>query len=75
MASGFSIAQSHGLKDRGYGALYVDDQPCNIQNFYSVTGELKIRYGVSRQVVKLRLKKLGLLTEASVAGFVDRQSR
>jgi Predicted Zn peptidase len=71
----FSIAQSHGLKDRGYGALYVDDQPCNIQSFYAVTGELKMRYGVSRQVVKLRLKKLGLLTEASVAESIDLQSR
>jgi Zn-dependent peptidase ImmA (M78 family) len=61
----FAATQSFGLRDHGFGALYVDEQPCNIQSFYNVTGMLKLKYRVSRQVVKLRLKKLGLLTEVS----------
>jgi hypothetical protein len=60
----FALAESFGLRDRGFGALYLDEQPCNIQSFFDVTGMLKVKYQVSRQVVKLRLKKLGLLTEA-----------
>jgi len=61
----FAATGSYGLRDRGFGALFVDEQPCNIQSFFNVTGMLKLKYRVSRQVVKLRLKKLGLLIEAS----------
>jgi len=65
-AEDFYVAtETYGVRDRGFGALYVDDQPCNFQAFFNVTGMLKLKYRVSRQVVKLRLKKLGLLTEAS----------
>jgi Zn-dependent peptidase ImmA (M78 family) len=63
VADFFSVAESLGLRDRGFGALYVDDQPCNLNNFYKVTYILKMKYQVSRAVVKLRLKKLGLLNE------------
>lgn len=61
----FAATEAFGLRDRGFGPLYVDDQRCNVQAFFNVTGILKLKYRVSRQVVKLRLKKLGLLTEAS----------
>lgn len=60
-----AITESIGLKNRGFGALYLDHQSCNIQNFYRVTDVLKTKYQVSREVVRIRLKQLGLLTEKS----------
>lgn len=52
------------IPDRGFGRLYVDDQPCNLQNFEVMTGTLMQRYGVSRSAVKIRLESMGLLHDA-----------
>ena len=52
------------IADRGFGPLYVDDQPCNLQNFEYVTGHLKQKYGVSRNAAKIRLESMGLLRDA-----------
>jgi Zn-dependent peptidase ImmA (M78 family) len=49
--------------DRGHGPLYVDDQPCNWQNYERVTGELMTQYKVSREAVAIRLEQLGLLRD------------
>lgn len=57
-------AKKHKLFDRGHGLLYLDDQRCNIDTFYRVTAPLVKKFKVSRTVVKLRLKELGLLNEA-----------
>lgn len=51
----------------GFGALYLDGQPCNQDNFYRVSSLLKNRYQVSQQAIKIRLKSLGLLKERSGA--------
>jgi Zn-dependent peptidase ImmA (M78 family) len=59
----FSVVESLGLKDRGFGVLYLDEQLCNVQSFLSVTDKLRGKYKVSRAVIKLRLKKMGLLNE------------
>jgi len=52
------------IADRGFGALYVDNQPCNLQSFTHVTGQLMQRYGVSRSAAVIRLESLGLLKDA-----------
>ena len=52
------------ISDRGFGQLYVDDQPCNLQNFDVVIGHLMERYGVSRTAAKIRLESMGLLRDA-----------
>lgn len=49
--------------DRGYGPLYLDDQPCNVDAFYAVTTPIMNKFNVSRSAIKIRLKHLGLLTE------------
>ncbi|HXD30546.1 MAG TPA: ImmA/IrrE family metallo-endopeptidase [Pyrinomonadaceae bacterium] len=61
----FTLAESLGLRDRGFGPLYLDEQSCNIESYYRMTNMLKWKYQVSRQVVKHRLKKMGLLNERS----------
>lgn len=60
----FSVVESLELIDRGFGVLYLDEQACNLQNFFRVTDTLKRKYNVSREVVKIRLKKMGLLNES-----------
>lgn len=47
------------IADKGFGPLYVDDQPCNLQNFDAVTGRLMEKYGVSRTAAKIRLESMG----------------
>ena len=65
VADVFSVAESIGWKDRGFGLLYLDEQPENIGSYYNITNHLKAKYKVSRSVVKLRLKKMGLLNEVA----------
>jgi Zn-dependent peptidase ImmA (M78 family) len=49
------------IRDRGRGALFVDNQKCNIDNMMNVTSYLRGRYHVSRAAVRIRLEGLGLL--------------
>lgn len=51
------------ISDRGYGPLYVDDQPCNLQNFDAIVSHLVERYGVSRAAAAIRLESMGLLRD------------
>jgi len=67
LADFFSIAEDIGLDDRGFGILFLDNQRCNIDSYHRVTNTLKREYGVSRSVVKIRLKKLGLLKESKIS--------
>ncbi|WP_175853472.1 ImmA/IrrE family metallo-endopeptidase [Burkholderia anthina] len=57
------LLQVIGLSDKGFGSLYVDDQPCNIQNYDFITGRLMQKYGVSRSAVRIRLETLDLLRD------------
>jgi hypothetical protein len=57
------VADSLELKDKGFGPLFVDDQPCNLKNFGIVTNYLVQRYGVSVTAAKIRLEGLGLLRD------------
>lgn len=52
------------LSNRGFGSLYVDDQPCNLQNFEVVARHFTANYGVSHTAATIRLKSLGLLRDA-----------
>jgi Zn-dependent peptidase ImmA (M78 family) len=51
------------VTDRGFGPLFVDNQPTNQATYARITQALMARYGVSRQVVNIRLKTLDLLTD------------
>lgn len=58
-----SLSAHLGLVNRGFGALYVDDQPCNIHNFKIITSQLMKQYAVSRKAVAVRLESLDLLRD------------
>jgi Zn-dependent peptidase ImmA (M78 family) len=60
-----SLVAEFELSDKGFGVLYLDNQKCNLDSYYKITDELKRRYKVSRSVLRIRLKKLGLLNEST----------
>lgn len=57
------LAKALNLGNRGFGPLYVDNQPCNLQNFNSITNDLMVTFGVSRSAAKIRMESLGLLKD------------
>lgn len=57
-----SLVQQLELRNRGYGYLYLDDQPCNIQNFKKIANILQQRYGASFEAIQNRLISLNLVT-------------
>ena len=59
-----ALAKEYDLRDRGFGLLYLDDQPCNQSVYYGVTDRLVRAYKVSRTVVRVRLENLQLLRDA-----------
>ena len=59
-----NLVRKLGLPNRGFGALYVDNQCCNLESYQTVTGALMDRYGVSRKATTIRLEALGLLQDA-----------
>jgi Zn-dependent peptidase ImmA (M78 family) len=63
VADFLSLARTHGLADRGYGILFLDEQPCNKANYYFITSSLMSKYKVSRFALKVRLEELGLLND------------
>lgn len=59
-----SIIIRNGIKDRGFGALYIDNQKCNQENYYKVTSLLMRTYSTSREAVQIRLRKFGYINES-----------
>ena len=62
------------IPNKGHGALYVDNQACNLNNFYLVTGPLMRQFHVSRQAVTYRLIDLGLIhddRDTSIGRFLS----
>lgn len=57
------ILRSLGIPDKGFGSLYVDNQPCNFHNFNLVISHLMHHYGVSKSAAKIRLEGFGLLQD------------
>lgn len=57
------ICQLLRIEDKGYGLLYLDNQDCNQEAFSRVVSHIKPRFSVSKRVIKIRLKALGLLRE------------
>jgi Zn-dependent peptidase ImmA (M78 family) len=51
------------IKDRSHGYVYVDDQPQNYGTYQEMLFLLSDYFEVSRQVIEIRLKSLGLLND------------
>lgn len=57
------LIRTLGISNKGFGALYVDHQPCNVRTFDEVTGFFMQRYGVSRAAVKIRLESMDFVQD------------
>lgn len=57
-------ASTFGIKNRGFGPLFLDHQTDNRSDYMRVTQRLMSLYSVSRAAVHIRLQTLGLLNDA-----------
>lgn len=60
----YRLVRTLEIANKGFGPLYVDDQPCNLHNFEIVSTRIMQKYGVSRTAVKIRLESMGLVRDA-----------
>ena len=51
------------LTNKGFGALYLDNQGCNLKSYYLISNHLTNKYQVSRAAATYRLSALGLLKD------------
>ena len=51
------------------GHIFLDDQPCNQVRVHGILSEIEKTFDVSKEVAKLRLKKLRLLKDATDNSF------
>lgn len=54
-------AKRRGIINRGFGSLFVDDQKCNITTMAFVTSHLMKKFRVSKTVIIIRMKQLGIM--------------
>lgn len=59
-------ARIRGISNRGFGALFVDEQSCNKAALNLVTHSLMKQFSVSKTVVIIRLKQLGIICETII---------
>jgi len=51
------------IRDRGYGYIYVDDQPSSYSDYFSLLSGLSTYFEVSKQAIEIKFKKLKLLND------------
>lgn len=61
------IRKTLDMRNRGYGDVYVDDQPGNQQAYWELLNRLSTHFNVSKQAVELRLK--------NTIGVTDKRTR
>lgn len=52
-----------GIVDRGFGYIFVDDQPCNYNPYNERMYALSSHFEVSKHAIEIRLKRMGLITD------------
>ncbi len=66
IASFIKLIEQHNITDKGYGVLYVDNDPWNLRTFISIVSTLASEFGISQSVVEYRLKNLRLLNDKRI---------
>lgn len=59
----FYIRSVYGIRNKGFGYLFLDEQECNFGDYLKVISYLKNRYGVSKAATHIRLLSLELLVD------------
>ncbi|MBU2999178.1 ImmA/IrrE family metallo-endopeptidase [Roseovarius nubinhibens] len=53
----------HGTVNKGFGYIFVDDQPCNYEPYNLMISALSNHFEVSKQAIEIRIKKMGLVQD------------
>lgn len=64
------LASRLGLLNKGYGMVYLDEQPANVRAWGILAGELAEEFDVSETVLRIRLREVGVLVEGGHLGPV-----
>ena len=56
----FGFLKYYDIKNKGFSPLYIDDQPCNKNNYANVCLPIAEQFAVSQETLKIRLADLGL---------------
>jgi Zn-dependent peptidase ImmA (M78 family) len=59
----FEFCSLLGIRDRGFGLIYVDDQAVNLHLYIDVTMRLSEYFDVSQTAVEIKLRNLGLIND------------
>ena len=51
------------IYDRGFGYIFVDDQPCNYTPYNQILSGLSVHFGVSKRAIEISLKRAGLVAD------------
>ncbi|MDO7084888.1 ImmA/IrrE family metallo-endopeptidase [Pseudocolwellia sp. AS88] len=54
-------AKRRGIINKGFGPLFVDGQKCNVTSMIFITSHLMKKFMVSKTVVIIRMKQLGIM--------------
>jgi Zn-dependent peptidase ImmA (M78 family) len=55
-----SLLKYYDIKNKGFCPLYIDDQPCNKDNYAKICIPIAEFFSVSQETLKIRLEELGL---------------
>lgn len=58
-----ALRRQLGIYDKGFGYIFVDDQPCNYNPYNQITSSLSDYFEISRHAIEIRLKRMGLVTD------------
>ena len=57
------LRENQQVQDKGFGYIFVDDQPCNYLPYNQILVELSGHFGVSKKAIEIRLKRTDLVTD------------
>lgn len=55
-----------GIKNKGFGDIFVDDQPCNFLPYDELLTSLSQYFDVSKQAIEIKLNRMGILFDDRV---------
>jgi Zn-dependent peptidase ImmA (M78 family) len=55
--------KKYDIRDKGFGYIYVDSQPCNYQAYNNLIGYICTYFGVSKAAAEKRLKEFNLVKD------------
>lgn len=68
-----ALRRQLNIYNKGFGHIFVDNQPCNYVPYNQMLSALSEYFGASKQVIEIRLKRAGLVTDQRKKSYPERQ--